>query len=137
MARVLLVEDDASLHLLYRVRLKQIGYEVVAVTTGAQAVEAVNHENIDVVLLDLDLPDYDGLQLLQEIIVSRPALPVIIHSGHEFGGIDFRSWGAAAYVVKSPNFSKLQTALAQFAPQAPSWRKLAAQAQVSGMAAAF
>lgn len=132
MVRVLLVENAANLNLLYRVRLKQAGYEVVAVDTGAQALAVVMHERIDIVLMDLALPDYDGLQLLERIMTYNPLLPVIIHTDHEFWSDDFRSWGAAACVVKSPDFAKLQSTLTQFAPPAPSWRELISQAQAGG-----
>ena len=123
MSRVLLVEDEADLRRLYRVRLEQIGYDIVTVGSAARALEALAREAIDVVVLDLGLPDYGGLQLLDEIVSRQPFLPVIIHTGYELWGEDFRSWGAAAYVVKSPDLSALKKALAQFAPCAPSWRE--------------
>lgn len=137
MARVLLVEDDANLRLLYRIRLEQVGYEVVAVETGRDAMKAVSRDKVDIVVLDLGLPDYNSLQLLDEILSCQPHLPVIIHTGYELWSEDFRSWGAAAYVVKSPDLSELKYELAQFAPTAPSWRELAVQAQLGGAAAAF
>jgi DNA-binding NtrC family response regulator len=132
MARVLLVEDEAILRLLYRVRLEQIGYDIIAVGSAAKALEALAREEMDAVILDLGLPDCDGLQLLDEIVLRQPYLPVIIHTGYELWGDDFRSWGAAAYVVKSPDLSALKRALAHFAPCAPSWRELASQAQIGG-----
>jgi DNA-binding NtrC family response regulator len=124
MALVLLVEDEADLRRLYRVRLEQIGCDIVAVGTAAKALEALARQAIDVVVLDLGLPDCDGLQLLDEILLRQPYLPVIIHTGYELWSNDFRSWGAAAYVVKSPDLSTLKKALAQFAPIVPSWREL-------------
>lgn len=135
MNRVLLVDDDPNLRLLYRIRLKQAGYDIVAVATGAQALEVVIHQDIDMVVLDLQLPDCDGLQLLDEILSYQPSLPVIIHTAHEFWGNDFRSWGAVAYVIKSPDLSRLTASLAQFAPNTPSWRELASQAQAGDVAA--
>lgn len=137
MVRVLLVEDDANLRLLYRLRLEQVGYEVVAVETGIAALKTVNGERVDVVVLDLSLPDYYGLQLLDEIVSCQPHLPVIIHTGYELWDKDFKNWGAAAYVVKSPDLTELKYELAQFAPTAPLWCELAAQAQVGGVVAAF
>jgi CheY-like chemotaxis protein len=131
MARVLLVEDEADLRLLYRVRLEQIGYDIVAVDSAAKALEVLTREEMDVVVLDLGL--YGGLQLLDEIVSRQPYLPVIIHTGYELWGDDFRSWGAAAYVVKSPDLSELKKALAQFAPSAPSWHELASQVQAGGV----
>ena len=129
MARILLVEDDDNLRLLYRLRLEQVGYEIVAAVTGAQALNAIAREKFDAVVLDLGLPDYSGLQVLEVIASRQPHLPVIIHTGYELWGDDFRSWAASAYVVKSPDLSELKCTLAQFAPTAPSCRELAAQAQ--------
>ncbi|MDZ7359325.1 MAG: response regulator [candidate division KSB1 bacterium] len=119
MARVLLVEDEENLRLLYRVRLEQIGYDIAAAESAAQALETLAREEVDAVVLDLKLPDYGGLQLLDEIVSRQPFLPIIIHTGYELWGDDFRSWGAAAYVVKSPDLSELKEALARFAPNRP------------------
>lgn len=133
MVRILLIEDDANPRLLYRLRLEQVGYEIVAVATGAEALQRFYHEKVDIVILDLGLPDCSGLQLLEEIVSRQPLLPIIIHTGYELWSDDFRSWGATAFVVKSPDFSELKYTLAQFTPCTPSWHELAAQAQTGGV----
>jgi DNA-binding NtrC family response regulator len=116
MARVLLVEDDADLRLLYLLELGREGYDVVGADCGAEALYLLEKEKIDTVVLDLRLPDFHGLQLLEEMLARQHDLHVIINSAYDHFREDFHSWGADAYVVKSSDLSPLKRALARVAP---------------------
>ncbi|MDZ7363310.1 MAG: response regulator [candidate division KSB1 bacterium] len=118
MARVLLVEDEANLRLLYRDELETEGYEVSDVGTGAEALKVLEYEKIDAVVLDLRLPDYYGLQLLDDILRRQRDLPVIINTAYDQFRYDFHSWGAEAFVVKSSDLSELKEVLARTVPAA-------------------
>jgi DNA-binding response OmpR family regulator len=67
MKRIMIVEDDMALYNVYSVELKLKGYEVMNVSDGASAVEAIRSERPDLVLLDLMLPSRNGMQILEEI----------------------------------------------------------------------
>jgi DNA-binding NtrC family response regulator len=118
MARVLLVEDEANLRLLYRDELEMEGYEVNDVGTGADALKVLEYEKIDAVVLDLRLPDVYGLQLLSDMLSRRRDLPVIINTAYDQFRHDFHCWGAEAYVVKSSDLSELKNVLARAVPAA-------------------
>ncbi|RMH06928.1 MAG: PAS domain S-box protein [Nitrospirae bacterium] len=76
--KILVVDDDPDFGLMVTDFLAQEGYTVELVATGASALQIVNQQRFDVVLLDLGLPDIDGLELLK-IVTDRDAhLPVIL-----------------------------------------------------------
>ncbi|MDZ7289664.1 MAG: response regulator [candidate division KSB1 bacterium] len=113
MARVLVVEDEANLRLLYRAELGIEGYEVIDVGTGTDALEVLEHEKIDAVVLDLRLPDCIGLQLLDKLLSRQRNLPIIINTAYDQFRDDFHCWGAEAFVVKSSDLAELKNALAR------------------------
>jgi DNA-binding NtrC family response regulator len=118
MARVLLVEDEANLRLLYRDELEMEGYEVSDVGTGADALKVLEYEKIDAVVLDLRLPDCYGLQLLNDMLSRRRDLPVIINTAYDQFRHDFHCWGAEAFVVKSSDICELKDVLTRTVPAA-------------------
>jgi len=111
MARILLVEDDDHQRLLYEQELTAEGYEVLAVGTGAEALESIKANPIDLVVLDLRLPDKDGIEILGRIAAANENLPVIINSAYGVWKGNFRSWLAEAYVIKSSNLDELKIAI--------------------------
>jgi DNA-binding response OmpR family regulator len=119
MARILVVEDEASLRLLYRNELEIEGYEVSDVGTGADALKVLEYEKIDAVVLDLRLPDVYGLQLLNDMLSYRRNLPIIINTAYDQFREDFHCWGADAFVVKSSDLSELKNVLARVIPAMP------------------
>ncbi len=116
MARILVVEDEANLRLLYRDELEIEGYEVSDVGTGADALKVLEYEKIDAVVLDLRLSDCYGLQLLEDMLSRQRDLPVIINTAYDQFSHDFHSWGAEAFVVKSSDLAELKNVLARTVP---------------------
>ena len=113
MSRILVVEDEANLRRLYRNELEVEGYEVSDVGTGAEALQVLEYEKIDAVVLDLRLPDVYGLDLLGDMLSQRRQLPVIINTAYDQFRHDFHSWGAEAFVTKSSDLSELKNKLAR------------------------
>jgi two-component system, OmpR family, alkaline phosphatase synthesis response regulator PhoP len=74
---VLLVEDEENLASLVRAYLEKEGYHVIAVTSGAEALRAVEGEPVRLVVLDLNLPDMDGLDVCRQIR-TRSSVPVVM-----------------------------------------------------------
>src|SRR5437016_5431857 len=74
---VLLVEDEENLASLVRAYLEQEGYSVISVVTGADAVRTVEAEQVRLVVLDLSLPDMDGLEVCRQIRI-RSSVPVVM-----------------------------------------------------------
>jgi two-component system response regulator MprA len=79
--RVLIVEDEPALRLSYD-RAFRPRYDLIFATNGAEALEQLEQHRPDVAVLDMRLPDTDGIELLRRIRVSYPDLPVIITTAY-------------------------------------------------------
>ncbi|MFY8238944.1 MAG: response regulator transcription factor [Ilumatobacteraceae bacterium] len=99
--KVLLVEDDASIAQSVIASLSNAGMTIEHVATAQGAIDAVSAETPDVVLMDLGLPDMDGLDA-SKIIRETSAVPIIIVSarGDELDRVLGLELGADDYVVK-------------------------------------
>ena len=99
--RILLVEDDQAIADSVVASLTQAGLEVTHVSTGSAGVESVRSDPPDAVLMDLGLPDIDGLDVAREIR-GFSAVPIIIVSarGDELDRVLGLELGADDYVVK-------------------------------------
>lgn len=78
MSRILMVEDDAQITELLEVYLSRYGLELFSVSLPSVALDKLSIEHFDLVLLDLGLPEMDGLELCRRIKADYPNLPVII-----------------------------------------------------------
>ncbi len=110
---VLLVEDTPSLARTYLGFLRDEPYEIQHVETGADALAALYEYTPQVVLLDLKLPDRDGLEILQEISLQRLPCSVIVVTAH--GSLDTAvqamRGGASDFLVKPFNRERLKVTL--------------------------
>ncbi|WP_256842275.1 response regulator transcription factor [Ornithinimicrobium cryptoxanthini] len=75
---VLVVEDDALIVAFIRTALTKAGHRVRSATTGTAALDRVRRKHVDVVLLDLSLPDIDGLEVLRTLRAERHDVPVVV-----------------------------------------------------------
>lgn len=78
MSRILMVEDDMEITTLLEAYLPRYGLDVFSVSLPSVAIEKLTVEKYDLVLLDLGLPEMDGLELCRIIKKEYPTLPVII-----------------------------------------------------------
>jgi DNA-binding response OmpR family regulator len=101
-ARLLLVEDDARISEPLRAALGNEGFDVTAVTTGEDALATLGISTPDLVLLDLTLPDIDGLEVCRRLRVDHPSLPVVMLTARAEGVDVVVGLGAGAddYVTK-------------------------------------
>ena len=80
--RVLIIDDESDVCTFFRRLLTRSGYAVVTASNKPQALAALEADRFNVALVDLKLPDTDGLTLLQAIKASQPACEVIIMTGY-------------------------------------------------------
>ena len=108
MATILIVDDEPGLRLLYSAELEDEGYQVLTAENCTEAAALLDAEQIDLVILDIQIKQESGLEMLQQIVKERSELPVILCSAYNCYKDDFASWLADAYVVKSPDLSELK-----------------------------
>ena len=105
-ARLLVVDDDLGLLRLIQSRLKREKFDVVAVSSGREALQAVETGAFTLLLLDLKLPDFSAGELIREFTKIRPDLPfvVITGQGDERVAVEMMLEGALDYLVKDAEF---------------------------------
>lgn len=84
--RILIVDDDRMTREAMRIALTARGYVVVIAENGKSAIEMAQADNFDAAIVDLFMPDMDGLQAIAAIHAIDPNLPLIAASGFMFGG---------------------------------------------------
>lgn len=102
--RILLVEDDAELSMVTALRLRNSGFDVACALTGEQAIEIIKNERINLILLDVLLPDTDGHALCDRIRSAEIGYggPIIFMSclGDSTNIVDAFRKGGNDYIVK-------------------------------------
>ena len=107
MDRILIVDDDKNVRLVYNEVLSDVGYEVLEAENGKETFDILDHEPIDIVVLDIKLRSESGLDVLQKITKRFPKLPVILCSAYASYHDDYTSWLAESYVIKSTDPEEL------------------------------
>jgi DNA-binding response OmpR family regulator len=124
-AKILVVEDDESMRELLRLHLEHAGYRVEVSEDGIAAGYAVLQSPPDLIVCDIDMPNMDGLQLVEAMRADRslPRMPVIFLTSVEEGAARAAQLGAADYILKPVLVDRLlksvQKALARQAGQPP------------------
>jgi len=105
MARILVAEDDPTLQSAYVTFLEAEGFEVQAVSDGQQALSALEQSEPDVVLLDMLMPNLDGIGFLQRahLVQKHPNTKVLVLSNVSvpYKMEEAELLGAVEYVIKS------------------------------------
>lgn len=114
MTEILIVDDELGIRNILSEILVESGYRVSTAANAAEATEQVSSRNFDLVLLDIWMPDIDGLTLLREWKYARKLnFPVIVMSGH--GSIDQAKRamedGAIDFIEKPISLKRLLTAI--------------------------
>ncbi len=112
MPKILVVDDEEHIRLLYSEELKEAGYEVITAESGYRLMETIEEEKPDLVVLDIKMVDYNGLDLLQDIRNHFYDLPVILSTAYDTFKEDMKAIAADFYVVKSFDLTELKKKIA-------------------------
>jgi len=112
-SRVLVVDDERLIRWSLEQTLEKLGYDVETAEDGARAVAAVREESPDLLLLDLKLPDTDGIQVLRQVKGSHPDIQVVIMTAYADVGtaVEAMRLGAYDYIAKPIDFENLRVTL--------------------------
>ena len=112
MPKIFLVDDEEYIRVLYSEELKETGYEVISAESGYKVLETIEEEKPDLVILDIKMVDYNGLDMLQDIRNHFYDLPVILSTAYDSFKEDVKSIAADFYVVKSFDLTELKQKIA-------------------------
>lgn len=105
MTKIAIIEDDSAIHQMYRMKFESEGFDVQLASDGRAGVELVKNFKPDLILLDLQMPEVDGLAALQEIRGHDWGrdIPVIIltNLGEEESPKELRQYTVSGYIVKA------------------------------------
>jgi len=109
--KILIVDDEENLRLLYEQELIDEGYETLLAADGRDCLEKLKTFTPDLIILDIRMPKMDGLEAIGKIIECKKDIPIIINTAYSNYKEDFMSWAADAYIVKSYNLDELKTTI--------------------------
>jgi CheY-like chemotaxis protein len=113
MAKVLVIDDEQSIRDLLDRLLRRKGYGVVLAESGRKGLELFRRERPDVIVLDLKMPEMDGLTVLRQIRSLNRSQPVIVLTGSRTAEMEqqVRALGVTEYIAKGFSLHLLGDAL--------------------------
>ncbi len=107
--KVLLVDDEKDFIEMLSLRLKEVGEKITVAYSGQEALDTLEKDNIDVVILDIKMPGMDGIETLREIKKQFPLVEVIMLTGHGSTetAVEGMKLGAFDYLMKPADFDDL------------------------------
>lgn len=109
--KILLVEGENDLRKRYQSLLQSSGYNVIEAESGKNALKKLQEEAVDVIVMDVVLPDGAGFNYLKEMLASRRDVKVVIHTDYTGYKSDFNSWLADEFLAKSDDPTALKSAI--------------------------
>lgn len=110
--KIMIVDDEEYIRVLYADELRDEGYEVITASSGFKIIDKIKEEKPDLIVLDIKLKDHNGLDLLQDIKNRFEDLPVGICSAYDTFREDIKSIIADFYVVRSLDLYPLKRSIA-------------------------
>ncbi len=107
MPNLLVVDDEIHIRKLYQEAFSREGFNVATAADSYIAFDILKDQKIDVIILDIELPEISGLEMLKKFKSENPNSAVILNSAYSIYKSDFGSWLADAYVMKSSDMQPL------------------------------
>jgi two-component system OmpR family response regulator len=100
---VAIVDDDVRIRTLLRLELEDLGALVMCFSSAEEAIDGISNNGVDLVLLDVGLPEMDGITCLRRLRQQGLATKVVLMSGHwdPEDEEEVRAAGADGYVIKT------------------------------------
>ena len=106
--RILIVDDEPAIQMLYHEEFTDEGYAVETASSGEEGLASFGSNPPDLVILDINMPGLNGIEVLRRMKEQRPDLPVVLNSGYQEFKQDLGAWASDAYVVKSYDMDELK-----------------------------
>jgi DNA-binding response OmpR family regulator len=105
--RILVVDDEESIRLLYQEELQEQGYEVILAEDAEEAIVKFTEMCPHLVILDIKMPGLSGIDLLRTLRERSRDVPIILSTAYGEYKQNFETWASDAYIVKSSNLDTL------------------------------
>jgi DNA-binding response OmpR family regulator len=119
MPRILVVEDDADLQFLYHTMLSRRGYEVVTTETATDAIAALADGSFDLLILDINLPDYPGTHVIEYMHTNGARAhntPILVISAHDGSRSAVYAMGVRNFLIKPVHMQDLLATVDEMLP---------------------
>lgn len=121
MKKIMFVDDEESIRLLYQEEFEERGFAAVVAASGEEALELYDREKPDLVVIDIKMPGMDGISLLKLLREKSRDVPAVLCTAYGEYKHNLETWASDAYIVKSSNleglFQKVNELLMQKAPE--------------------
>ncbi len=108
MYKILVMDDEEAIQIFYADELTEEGYDVITCGDGSNLMALIDETKPDLIILDVRLGQYDGLDLLQDIRNTHYNLPVVLCSAYPVYKYNLKSVAADYYVVKNSDLEELK-----------------------------
>lgn len=115
MKQVIVIDDEPSQRMLLRAVLEEEGWEVLEAGNGREGLDLIAQEDVDVVILDIKMPVLDGLQVLEQLRIQQPDLPVVMLTafGSVGSAVEAMKKGAFDYLTKPADIEQIKAVAAK------------------------
>ncbi len=120
---LLIADDNPEIRELYQDEFEGDGYTVHTAADGNEAVAKTREVRPDLVILDIGMPERDGLEVIGEISRLNGGTPVIVNTAYPLFKMDFRAHHATAWVEKTADLEPLKSAVRQLVQPAHDSKK--------------
>ena len=116
MAKILVIDDEANFRTLTDMQLTRLGYDVSLADNGWNGLELYRREHPDVILLDVNMPGMDGIEVLKQIRTVDSKQPVIVLTGVRSPQTErqMRALGVSEFLVKDSSSRLLEDTVRRF-----------------------
>lgn len=111
MKKILIVDDEENIRILYKEELEEEGFEVDLAKDGPEALQKVSAFKPDLITLDIKMPGMDGIEVLRRIRETERNIPIIMCSAYGDYKQNFTTWASDAYVVKCADLTELKSTI--------------------------
>ena len=111
MKKILVVDDEENIRILYKEELEEDGFCVELAKSGEEALDKLPTVQPDLITLDIKMPGMGGIEVLKQIRERNKHLPIILCSAYSDYKQDFTTWASDAYVVKCADLTELKSTI--------------------------
>ena len=114
--KILIVDDDENNLLLTKLELRDELWQVITARNGQEAIELLDSEHPDAVIVDVKMPGIDGITLLKKMKDMRAETPMAIFTGYDQEALTIPD-EADAIIIKSSSFKELKEFVKKYVPR--------------------